>query len=263
MTTARSPRGIDRPRASIFCLVIAFVATLGTGGCARPRPELRTYQTPVPKDGVVFVADGAGGYQCASRAFRRAAQEGRAPVQVVTFDWSHGYLRMVADLVHTSHARAQGLRLAELVEEYRLQCPGTPVYLAGHSAGAMVVVDALERLPAASVDRVVLISPSLSASYDLAQALKAVKSGLHSFHSEEDWVYCGLVTAVLGNSDSHHDTCAGRVGFHAPSDDAGRGKLVQRPWSSLDRAFGNNGGHFGNYGSAFLRAHILPLFDAP
>src|SRR5262249_7271595 len=230
-----------------------------------PRAELTTYQAPVPKDGVVFVADGAGNYQCASRAFRQAAGEGRIPVQVVTFEWSHGYLRSLEDLTHYGHARKQGRRLAALIEEYRRPCRDKPVYLAGHSAGAMVIIAALETLPAGSVDRAVLISPSVSCAYDLRPALGAIKMDLHNFHSDCDWVYCELFTRIFGNSDGSHAACAGRWGFLPPSpndEDVGvLTRLVQHPWTPRDQEPGNGGGHFGSYQPTFLRTNILPLFD--
>ena len=255
-----------RLRASLLCLVIGFAGTLGGAGCARRRAELTTYQAPIPKDGVVFVADGAGNYQCASDAFRQAAQEGRIPVQVVTFEWSHGYLRSLEDLTHRSHARREGRRLAELVEDYRRACPGKPVYLAGHSAGAMVVLAALEYLPVHSVDRAVLISPAVSCAYDLRPALQAIKFDLHNFHSDRDWIHCELFTRIFGNCDGSRAACAGRCGFlpQATGEDDKRllSKLIQRPWTERDRETGNDGGHFGAYQSGFLRASVFPLFDA-
>lgn len=209
---------------------------------------------------MVFVADGAGNYQCASRAFRQAAGEGRIPVQVVTFEWSHGYLRSLADLMDYRYAREQGRKLAELVQDYRRHYPNKPVYLAGHSAGALVVLTALEHLPPESVDRAVLISASISAFYDLRPALGGVKYGLHNFHSERDWIYCGLFTRLFGNSDRNHFLCAGRAGFRTiPQEPELAGKLVERPWTCADQASGNTGGHFGHYQPSFLRMNILPL----
>jgi pimeloyl-ACP methyl ester carboxylesterase len=268
MTTAPNrdaTRTFGQRRGLLFCLVIGGLATLAAPGCACRRATLTTYAAPVPEAGVVFVADGAGNYQNASRALDNASKEGGFPLQIVTFEWSHGYLRSFADLVHYSYARAQGRRLAETVLAYRRDNPGRPVHLAGHSAGATVVLAALECLPPETVDRAVLISPSLSAGYDVRPALRGVKHGLHNFHSQRDWVYCGLITRVLGNSDRNRQACSGRVGFRVlamPGDEYFLSKMFQRPWSPADAETGNQGGHFGNYESAFLRQWVLPMFLA-
>lgn len=259
----RSVSRRTRALGAFFCFVIGALSTLGGGGCARRRAELTTYAAPVPEDGVVFVADGAGDYQNFSRALRTAGRGGGFSVQVVTFEWSHGYLRSIADQIHYSYARRQGRELAEEVLAYRREHPGRPVHLAGHSAGALVVMTALECLPPQSVDRVIFVSPSLSAFYDLGPGLRAVKGGLHNFYSRRDWFYGELVTRVLGNSDRNRRVCAGRVGFRSPPHlgaDPLWCKLVQRAWGPDDRATGNGGGHFGNYEAAFLQRNVLPLF---
>lgn len=269
MTKARhggTAQAYRRRRTLLFCLVLGGLTTLSGTGCARRRAELNTYSAPVPEAGVLFVADGAGNYQNASRALRRASQEAGFPLQIVTFEWSHGYLRSVADLVDYPYAKEQGRRLAEEVMAYRRDHPGMPVHLAGHSAGATVVMAALECLPPDTVDRAVLISPSLSACYDVRPGLRAIKQGLHNFHSHRDWVYCGIFTRVLGNSDRNHRPCSGRVGFQAmamPGDEYLLAKLVQRPWTRADVETGNRGGHFGNYEAAFLQTRVLPLFLTP
>src|SRR5687768_11628734 len=67
---------------------------------------------PGPPRGLVLVVDGAGGFEGASRHFRQAAAESCLPFDVETFDWSHGYLRILADHLHLEHAREQGHRLA-------------------------------------------------------------------------------------------------------------------------------------------------------
>lgn len=251
-------------RASYFCLVLALASTLGSGGCARYRSPLTTPTAPIPEDGVVFVADGAGNYQYFSKALRQASREGGFSAQIVTYEWSHGYMRMVADQIDYSHARAKGKELAQRVLRFKEAYPHLPVHLAGHSAGAMVVIAALECLPPYTVDNAVLISPTLSAFYDVRPALKGVRHGMYNFHSEKDWVYCGIATRVFGTSDRKRTVCSGRVGFHVPAcpdEVLHLQKLRQRAWSPEDTLTGNEGGHFGNYESLFLQQNILPLFE--
>src|SRR5262249_30928732 len=143
----------------------------------------------VPSHGVIFVADGAGNYQMASTTLRAVAAEQVLPLEVRTFEWSHGYSRSLADHVDYGHARAEGDRLAAEILALRCDCPAAEIYIVGHSAGAGVILAAAEALPPGSVDRIVLLSPSLSVDYDLRPALRCVRETLDVFYSTRDWIY--------------------------------------------------------------------------
>jgi pimeloyl-ACP methyl ester carboxylesterase len=210
----------------------------------------------------VFVANGAGNYQLTTRALRNLARKDGDAVEFITFDWSHGRHRILADQIHASHARAQGKRLADTLVAYHAEHPDRPIYLLGHSAGTTVIMAALENVPEGIVERAILLSPSLSAQYDVQPALNSVKKGLHVFYSRYDYIYLGLATGLVGTPDRRWTAAAGRVGFRA-DDFMGpelAAKLVQRPWQPADIALGNNGGHFGNTKAEFMRAHVMPLF---
>jgi pimeloyl-ACP methyl ester carboxylesterase len=251
----RSGGAIDWPRSAGVLLAVAMV------GCATAHAQLRTPGVPCPA--TVFVADGAGNFQLTSKTLRTVVQMDEDPLQVVTFNWSHGYGRVIADQVGYAHARAEGQRLADAVLLYRAQHPTVPLYLVGHSAGSSVVVAALETLPTGTVDRAMLLSPSLSSNYDLRPALASVGRGLYVYYSTQDYWYLGLVTGVLGTSDRRWANSSGRYGFQAPEGEDARlyGKLYQRQWEPSDAPLGNHGGHYGNYQPEFLRAHIIPLLQ--
>ncbi len=95
--------------------------------------------------GVVFVVDGAGGFEAASRNLRQTVSEDKIPLEVCPFHWTHGYCRVLSDQVHASHIRREGRRLAELVLNCRRE---TPIYLVGHSAGCAIILIAAELLAA-------------------------------------------------------------------------------------------------------------------
>jgi pimeloyl-ACP methyl ester carboxylesterase len=260
MLMSHSPR-------SILTLVPALL-TFATGCTSlSQRPPQTVEPPPANVEAVVFSVSGAGGFQATTQALRQAVAETGRRLHVESVVWSHGYGRILADQTDECHAREEGRCLAERVENWRRQFPDKPVYLVGHSAGSAVVLAAAEALPPNSVERIVLLAPSVSASYDLRPALSSARQGIDAFHSERDWVYLGLGTGLVGTADRRWESAAGRVGFRvesqSPEDSALYAKLRQHPWDRCVEWTGNRGGHYGPYQSGFLRAYVLPLFDPP
>src|SRR5262245_61879560 len=93
-----SPASLAK-RVRTFSLVLSALVALGAAGCARPRPELVVCTGPVAKNGVLFIADGAGNFQATSRHVRAVVEADRLPLDVITFEWSHGNYRILADQV--------------------------------------------------------------------------------------------------------------------------------------------------------------------
>ncbi|MCS7045004.1 MAG: lysophospholipase [Gemmataceae bacterium] len=234
-------------------------------GCLVLRRLPPTTVADGPAHGVVFVADGAGNFKATSKALRDVLERDRLPFHVVTFEWSHGKYRVMADQLDYRHAVAQGKRLAEEVDAYAAQHPHVPIYLMGHSAGSTVVLSALEHLPPGIVERAFLLSPAVSATYDVRPALRNVNRGLHVYFSRHDWWYLGCATHVLGTTDRRYfHPASGRTGFHVawePGDFALQPKLIQRPWQRIDAQAGHFGGHFGAYVPGFLKRNVVPLLD--
>ncbi len=237
---------------------------LASSGCratlpATLEPRLIPY---LPAPCILYVADGAGNFQMVSKAFKLVADADKYPLEVRTFEWSHGKGRIVSDQVCYQYARKQGQRLADELLACRAAHPDAPIHLVGHSAGATAALAALETLPEGIVDRVVLLAPSVSSTYDLRRALRSVRNGLHVFHSENDMGYLGLWTCILGNTDRKWTISSGMAGFRVLPDPAcpdSHLKLHQHAWQPTDQQFGNDGGHYGSYQPDFLRAQVLPL----
>jgi pimeloyl-ACP methyl ester carboxylesterase len=217
--------------------------------------------------GVVFVANGAGDSRSASDNLARVVAETHTPLQVETVLWSRGSGRYVLDQMdgdnHQRHARA----LAVQVCAYRQAFPGRRVYLVGHSAGCAIVLSAASSLPPDSIERVILLSPSVCTSYDLRPALRASRQGIDSFHSQEDRWVLGLGMRMFGTTEEGCRIAAGRVGFASVLEDAGDvalySRLRQHPWDPSVTWTGNDGGHFGGFQPEFLRAYVLPLLACP
>lgn len=218
--------------------------------------------------GMVFVVDGAGGFEATSAALRQALGESECGLGLESFWWSHGYGRVVADQVDHAHAQAEGERLAARVCALRRLCPDAEVYLVGHSAGSAVVLAAAEALPPGSVDRIVLLAPSVSACYDLRPALQTSRAGIDVFYSTRDVAYLGVGTTLFGTADRHRlCPAAGRVGFHSyistPADAALYAGLRQHAWHPGIEWTGHHGGHNGAYQLDHLRYFVVPLLHRP
>src|SRR5262249_29422397 len=139
------------------------------------------------------------------------------PLHVHTLEWSHGYSRIFADHLDVEHSRAEGQKLAEQIVCYRRDL-GTalPVYIVAHSAGSMPTLAAAEFLPPDSVDRIILLAPSVSENYDLRPALRSARLGVDVFYSRADRAYLGLGMAIVGTADGQRAPASGRVGFRVP-----------------------------------------------
>jgi pimeloyl-ACP methyl ester carboxylesterase len=233
-------------------------------GCAAvPYATTTSARPPGDSQGIIFVANGAGGSNATTQALERAVEEEHLPLTVQTLAWSYGYGMIVLDQRDGMHAHQAGLELAATVLAYRRQFPGKEVYLLGHSAGCAVVLAAAAGLPPGSVDRIVLLAPSVSANHDIRPALSAARLGVHVFYSRRDVAFLGLGTALVGTSDGF-GAAAGRVGFRprieSPADLALAAKLHQYAWDPSAEWTGNRGGHFGAQADRYVRAYVLPLF---
>jgi pimeloyl-ACP methyl ester carboxylesterase len=241
------------------CLPLIFLLA----GCAGVPQRVESRAPPCAARGLVFVVDGAGSSQIASQSITGVADQLRLPLHVRSFNWTHGKGIGLADVVDVPYARCQGQLLAEEVSRYRSAFPGVPIYLVGFSAGCTVTLAAAELLPPDTLERIVLLAPSVSAGYDLRGAMASARQGLDVFTSERDRFYLGLGTAVIGTSDGKRGEAAGRVGFCppvlSPSEMWLSGRLRQHAWDARVAWTGNEGGHTDSLRPAYLKAYVLPL----
>lgn len=214
--------------------------------------------------GLVLVADGVGGLNLLGLALQYVLPPSGSPHVVQVVNWGHGFGRWHSDLTNVQNHAAQALVVAAEVEAFRVRRPGQPVFLIGKSGGTGVVVRALEQLPAESVETVILVAPALSPTYNLAQALRAVRRELVVFWSPLDVFVLGLGTRFFGTMDRVKSVSAGLVGFKPPLDldDAGQAqyaKLRQVRWRLSMAPTWYLGGHVGPDSPKFLRKYVVPL----
>ena len=217
--------------------------------------------TPVATTtGLTFVADGSGDLRQVSDKLAAVAWEGHAPMTVERVQWSHGKGAVFPDLYDADHHLAQGKALARTIYDYRRKNPTHRVCLIGYSSGASVALAAAEQLPPQTLDRFVLLSPSVAAKHDLRPSLLACREGIDSFHSE--WDVISIVLFAMGTGDGIGQTVAGRTGFEqigdTPHDQQLYQGLRQHLWKGAEHWSGHDGSHFGCFTPAFLRNQVLP-----
>jgi pimeloyl-ACP methyl ester carboxylesterase len=247
-------------------LGMLLLALAGGAGCATSRHEVFSPAADPRLKGIVFAVDGAGGFQSTTQALSQAVAEAHLPLGVVPVEWSHGYGRILADQIDWPYARECGCRLAAQIAAYRQAFPQNQIVVVAHSAGSAATLAAAEALSPGSIDRIILLSPSISSEYDLRPALHCVRDGIDVFYSTRDTLQLGLAIALVGTADGCWGcAAAGRVGFQPqiqwPEDGALYAKLRQHPWNACLAWTGNGGGHYGGYRPDFLKAYVLPLLD--
>jgi pimeloyl-ACP methyl ester carboxylesterase len=214
--------------------------------------------------GLVVVADGVGGLDLCGTGLRYVIGALGLPYLVKVVPWGHGFGRWHADLTNAANRDRRALEIADEVRAFRAEDPAAAVFLVGKSGGTGLVVKALEHLPDNTVERVVLLSPALSPTYDLTRALRAVGREMVVFWSPLDVFVLGIGTRIFGTIDRIKTVSAGMVGFRLPPaaelprQDQYR-KLRQVRWQPDMASTGYLGGHVGPDNPAFLRKYVVPL----
>jgi pimeloyl-ACP methyl ester carboxylesterase len=244
-----------RPGLAAAALLVALAAGRAAGQEREAPPAVRP--------GTVLTVEGIGGIDMlghnAAIAFRKAG----LPHEVRRFNWTHGTGRYLKDLQDTENLFKKADELAEELLRLRREDPDRPVYVVAKSAGTGAALFALERLPPGTVDRVILISPAVSPTFDLRRALRATRGEIVSFHSRNDQFILNWGTSHFGTADRHYGPGAGLYGFQVPGDldEEGRAlyrRLVQVGWTPRMLLEGYPGTHAGTSQPGFLGSEVAP-----
>lgn len=229
--------------------IVALLCALGgfAGGCSQADP----------RDRVIFL-DGAGHLGAGGsvkRGLRAAGYHGEFDV----YHWQSGLLWGVDHLV----AARSTQRAQELADELALQrrrYPSGYLGVMGLSAGTAVVVTALELLPDdIQVDNVVLFQPSISATRNLAPAMRHVRGKLYATCSPTD----AILGTLMATADGGPLPPAGKTGFRVPlglpaSQRTPYARVVNLPWRSKYQRMGWGGGHVSSTSAEFVEHVIAP-----
>ncbi len=213
--------------------------------------------------GIVFVVGGVGGLDPIQACAPWTLPKAGVPHRIEVFPWTHGKCRLLRDLRDTPYLLAQAERLAEAVRQAQAREPSRPIYLLGHSAGAGVILAAAEKLPPASLERILLLSAAVSSTYDLRGALRATRREVVCFNSTYDRLCLDWGTSVFGTVDRVYGPAAGLGGFQPPTDldEEGRElyrRLVQVPWRLEMVLKCTDGSHHGPCMPIFLARQVAP-----
>jgi len=249
-------------RGRTALLVAAGVAILAAAGCKPDRGEYLTAERL--RSGLVVSLDGVGGYNWGTRWLRTGLDEAGVGAAIQIYNWSKGPGGMfVGDLTDQARNHAVAQDLARTVATYAAAMPNRPVTLIGHSGGAAVVVWALEAMPeTCQVDRVILLAPAMTPSYDLSPALKRVRKRMYVMYSPADVGLMAAGTMVFGTMDGQHSVSAGLTGFKLPEeavDVRQYAKVRQVEWTLDLVKAGHLGGHMGWTTTRFAREYLGPI----
>jgi hypothetical protein len=222
----------------------------------------------VPNEPLILVVDGAGDLKGCSNAIKTAASLYQVRLEVEAFPWSHGHYKLYRDQVDTRHVRVKGKELAEQIAARKKEHPERPILVISHSAGCAVALAACDHLPENTLERQILLAPSVSTRYDLRPALRTSKQGIDVFCSKKDKWALGLVIRCIGSADELHDQkAAGRHGFEtivfSPDDADLYKRLRHHFWSTADEKLGHDGRHHGMHAPAFVKERLMPLWRTP
>jgi pimeloyl-ACP methyl ester carboxylesterase len=226
-------------------------------------PAVEPQQMPATPRGVVFLVGGIGGVDPLGPSSHWALPKAGVPHELRDFDWTHGVGHLLRDLQDIRHVNAKADELADLVRAIKAADPDRPVYLMGHSGGAGICLATAERLPPATLERIILLNAAVSPTLDVRPALRATRCEIVSFYSTLDFLVLGLGTRQFGTMDRVYTQSSGRTGFIIPADldDEGRAlyaRLVQIPCAVADVPYMTAGAHHSYVMPRFICDRVAP-----
>lgn len=255
-------------RVLLPAAVLVALLHLSADGQEKKKEEVKTPPTPIPSkltpalppsgtaccppgysfrhlDGkpIVFVVHGVGGDTKLGDNLLDLNSERHLGLRLKVVPWAR-HNALYQDLLDQKAHLHAAASIACTITAIRKDCPNLPIFLIGHSAGARIVLAAGEMVPENSVDRIIVLAPAVTCSYDLTGAMRGSRGGVVNFYSSED----GILEAAEQHTrlaDGLIGPAAGRVGFRPPCSDPREvaiyfSRLQQIRWTE---AWAGNGGH--------------------
>jgi pimeloyl-ACP methyl ester carboxylesterase len=245
------------------CVFLA-AAALAAAGCGADNGRYVTDERL--NRGLIVILPGIEGHSALNRSIREGLVAAGVDQAMPIHSWGRpipiaGILLNQVDILGN---RLAGVDIARMIVRYQDSHPGRPVHIIGHSGGGGIAVFAAEALPdGRKITGLVLLSASISAGYDLSDALDHCENGILSFYSHQDVGLLVIGTTLAGNVDGMRGAAAGAVGFRRPDDSdepqkrLKYGKLYE---VELTRELtgGNGSAHTAATHAGFVRQYVAP-----
>ena len=251
------PREKEPPKNTKSDSFKAPAPTMVAPACCSPSPGLNVGCQPL-----VFIANGEAGSTHLTDNVLLLNGESRLGLRIQAVTWAT-HLSHSEDVVDQQAQLKAAARIACSVQAIRKDAPNLPIFLVGHSGGAHVVLRAAEMLPEKSIDRIIVVAPAVSNTYDLTRALKTSRGGIDNFFSSDDSLLDHMTESV-GNADGTKCKAAGLTGFRVPFNDRNVVEAYRNvrsyPWTL---EFCGGGGHYTWTRYHNVKKTIMPMFTAP
>lgn len=214
---------------------------------------------PKAANGIVFYCPGVSNTDFGDIQIRQGLEQAGFTGEVNTFFWTVAPIPIVGVVIdqYAKYARLRAGELARNIETYVDKFPGRPVHVIGLSAGTGVALWGISELKEGySVDNVVLLSSSLSSTFDVRPAMKRVRGRVYVYYSPNDPVLNGPMRFAGTIDGVFTGDAAGLIGFNGPG--SRETQLHNIPYSSSFAEYGYYGGHTDSVVPAFIRAEVAP-----
>src|SRR6516165_9164254 len=142
---------------------------------------------PAPAQGldIIFIINGSAAGTSVTENLTTVLAKRRLPINTDTIAWCR-WGSQVGD--HTDYwGQVYSANcLAAKMADYHARWPKSKIYLIGHSAGTHIVLLAAGKMPPNTIERVVVLAPSVSTCFDLRPALRASRNGIDCYYSFDD-----------------------------------------------------------------------------
>jgi pimeloyl-ACP methyl ester carboxylesterase len=236
---------------------------LVSGLCAVSTVQSQTKPAGQPASGLdmVFIINGSAAGTSVTENLTTVIAKHRLAMNTDTIAWCR-WGSQVGD--HTDYwAQVYAANcLAGKIADYHARWPKSKIYLIGHSAGTHITLLAAGKMPPNTIERVVLLAPSVSTFFDLRPALRASRKGIDCYFSFDDNLV-SVGTWKFGTADGLFVKSAGEIGFTPLPPNVPDASLYQKvhhfPWAPEMEWTGHRGGHYGPTSEGFLDFYVLPV----
>lgn len=233
----------------------------------QPPPPALVQKGPPPFCGlgIVFVINEVGDNELLSLNMKEVLCTSRAPFAMDVVHWSSFDGRHKDHRDPDRRVQAATCLAGKIVNSRRAQ-PHARVIVLAHGDGSHIALLAAEMVPPKSVDRIILLAPSVSCLYDLRPALQSTRDGIDNFFCKDDSRLEHLQDKLRTADGKRVVPPAGTVGFCVPAPrfpgiELYQTLLRQHKWSWECENFDHVGWHNSWVHMRFLRPFVLPLLS--